>query len=86
MHITRCSLDPDSCVPYAGVNFTMKDPAAAALGLRWSDIGIMLCEALLWLCYGYIMVLLWLCCGWCDSLDRDCVKAAVPARREETYL
>ena len=47
-------------MPYTAVNFTMKDPAAAALGLRWSYIGVMLHEAMLWLCYGCVMAMLWL--------------------------
>ena len=34
----------------------MKAPAAAAAasGLYWSDIMVMLCEVMLWLCYGYV--------------------------------
>ena len=38
----------------------MKALAAAALGLHWSDIMIMLYEVMLWLHYCYIMVKLWL--------------------------
>ena len=39
-------------------------------------------------CYGSVMAALWLCCGCSrrDSLDGDCVKAAVPAGREEAYV
>ena len=40
---------------YACKNFTTKSLAAAALGLDWSDIMIMLCEVILWLCYGYVV-------------------------------
>ena len=50
------------------MNFTMEALAAAALGLHWSDITRMLYEVMLWLHYGYIMVLLWLLlrllCNW----------------------
>ena len=46
----------------------MEALAAAALGLHWSDITRMLYEVMLWLHYGYIMVLLWLLlrllCNW----------------------
>ena len=50
----------ECCVQYTCMNFTRKDLAAAALGLHWSTIVIMLYEAMLWLCYGCIMVMLWL--------------------------
>ena len=33
----------------------MKALAAAASGLHWSDIMVMLYEVMLWLCYGYVM-------------------------------
>ena len=36
----------------------MKALAAAALGLHWGIITIMLCEVMLWLCYGSIIVML----------------------------
>ena len=52
---------------YACKNFTTKSLAAAALGLDWSDIMIMLCEVILWLCYGYVVA---------------AATAAVLARRE----
>ena len=52
---------------YACKNFTTKSLAAAALGLDWSDIMIMLCEVILWLCYGYVVA---------------AATAAVSARRE----
>ena len=38
----------------------MKALTAAAWGLCWSDIMIMLYEVELWLCYGCVMILLWL--------------------------
>ena len=38
----------------------MKTLAAAAMGLHWSSIIIILYEVMLWLHYGYIMVMLWL--------------------------
>ena len=38
----------------------MKALAAAALGLHWGSVMLMLYEVLLWVCYGYIMVMLWL--------------------------
>ena len=37
------------------MSFTMKALAAAALGLHWSGLMIMLYEVMLWLCYGYVM-------------------------------
>ena len=61
------------------MSFTMKALAAAALGLRWSGIMVMLCEIMLWSCCG--------CCYSCYiSQERGCVKAAMPARREEMRL
>ena len=42
-------------VLYSCKNFTTKALAAAALGLDWSDIMIMLCEVILWLCYSYVV-------------------------------
>ena len=57
----------------------MKALDAAALGLHWSDIMVMLY-------YGFIMAILWLysgCCYSCfTSQERVCVMAAMPARRE----
>ena len=56
------------------MSFTMKALAAAALGLHWSSLMIMLYRVMLWLCYGYVMstamaaastrreALLWLLC------------------------
>ena len=38
----------------------MKALDAAALGLHWSSIMIILYEVMLWLHYGYVMVMLWL--------------------------
>ena len=32
----------------------MKALAAAASGLHWSDLMVMLNEVMLWLCYGYV--------------------------------
>ena len=43
---------------YAG--FNMKALAAAALGIHWRNVMVMLHEVMLWLCYGFIMVMLWL--------------------------
>ena len=54
-------------VLYSCKNFTTKALAAAALGLDWSDIMIMLCEVILWLCYSYVVA---------------AATAAVLARRE----
>ena len=43
------------------MSFTLKAlAAAAAFGLDWRNIMIMLYEVMLWFCYGYTMVLLWL--------------------------
>ena len=42
------------------MSFTMKALDAAALGLHWSSIMIILYEVMLWLHYGYVMVMLWL--------------------------
>ena len=42
------------------MRFTMKALAAAALGLPWSSLMVVLYKAILWLCHGYVMVLLWL--------------------------
>ena len=57
----------------------MKALDAAALGLHWSDLMVMLY-------YGFIMAILWLysgCCYSCfTSQERVCVMAAMPARRE----
>ena len=36
---------------YACMTFTMKTLAAAALGLHWSGIMVVLYEVMLWLCY-----------------------------------
>ena len=52
----------------------MKALAAAALGLHWSNIMVMLCEVMLWLYYGCAMAAV--------SARREAVMAAVPARRE----
>ena len=55
------------------MNFIMEALAAAALGLHWSDITRMLYEVMLWLHYGYIMVLLWLLLRLlCQSGERLC--------------
>ena len=72
---------------YTCVSFTMKALAAAALGLHWSNIMVMVCEVMLWLYYGCAMVmlqlLLWLLCqlgerlcyGCCASQERINVSA-----------
>ena len=61
-------------VPYACMSFAMKALGAAALGLHWRDIVVMLYEVMFWLRYGYVMAaaiaaasarreaLLWLLC------------------------
>ena len=68
---------------YACISFPMKALAAAALGLHWRNIIIMLYMRI---CYGYIMVMLWLLLRCCFSQEWGCVIAALPARREWTYL
>ena len=45
--VRRCGLNRES-------------PGCSALGLHWSDIAIVLPEAMLWLCYGYVTGMLWL--------------------------
>ena len=42
------------------MSFVMKALAPATLGLHWSNIMVMLCEVMLWLRYGCILVMLWL--------------------------
>ena len=59
------------------MSFTMKALAAAALGLHWSGLMIMLYEVMLWLVYRY---------GCCINQERGSIMAAVPARREEMCL
>ena len=72
VHITRYSLghsllllhklhlkNPGGCVQHTCTSVTMK--ALAALGLPWSGIMVMLREIMLWLLFGYVM-LLWLLC------------------------
>ena len=46
------------CVWYAYTRFTVEALAATTLGLHWSNIVIMLYELMVWLCYGYFMVML----------------------------
>ena len=77
------------CVQYAGMSFTMKALAAAALGLPWSGIIIMLYEVMLWLLQGSVMVMLWpllqllrqpgdrLCYG-CQASQEKIKASAVP--------
>ena len=60
----------------------MKALAAAALGLYWSGIMVILCEVMLGFHYGHIMVISGGCCGCCISQERGYVMAAMPARRE----
>ena len=45
---------------WACASFNMKALVAAALGLHWRNVMVMLHEVMLRLCYGFIMVLLWL--------------------------
>ena len=49
-------------VQYTCMSFIMKAQAPATLGLHWSNIMVMLCEVMLWLHYGYVLVMLWLLC------------------------
>ena len=52
----------------------MKALAAAALGLHWSNIMVMVREVMLWLYYGCAMVILWLLL-WllCQPGENKCV-------------
>lgn len=62
------------------ISFTMKALAAAALGLHGSScIMIILYEVMLWLHYGYVMVMLWLLL-WLLHQPGSCVMAARPSR------
>ena len=76
----------DYCGQHTCMSVTRKDLAAAAPGCPGAPSW--LCP--MRLCYDSAMAALWLCrgccCGWCNSLYRDCVMAAVPTRREEIYL
>ena len=45
---------------YICMNLTMKALDVATLGLHWGDIMITLYDAMLQLCYGYVLVMLWL--------------------------
>ena len=58
---------------YVCKSFTVKALAATAPGLRWSDIMVMLCEVMLWLCFGYIMTMLWLLLQLHASARREAV-------------
>lgn len=51
----------------------MKALAAGVLGLQWSGIMAMLCETMVWPCYGYIMVTLWLLHQAGDRLCYGCL-------------
>ena len=71
----------------------MKALAAAALGLRWSDLMVLLCELRLWLRYSCVTVLLRLllrllsqpgerlCCGCLANQERINVSAVPTAPR-----
>ena len=71
----------------------MKALAAAALGLHWSDLMVLLCELRLWLRYSCVMVLLRLllrllsqpgerlCCGCLANQERINVSAVPTAPR-----
>ena len=69
------------------MSFIMKALTAAALGLCWSDIMIMLYEVMLWLCYGYIMILLWLLL-WllCQPGERLCYGSHASQERINTSV
>lgn len=58
-------------VQYAYMSFIMKALAAAALGLHWSNIMVMLYEVILWLHY--------LCCGCCNGccVSQERIKGSV---------
>ena len=58
MCITRHSLGHGGFVPYAYMSFTMKALAAAASGLHWSYIVVMLYGTVFLLCYSCVMVML----------------------------
>ena len=58
---------------YVCLNFTMKALAAAALGVRWSNVMVML-----WLHYGYVVATAMAAA----SVRRGCVTAAASVRRE----
>ena len=62
---------------YVCLNFTMKALAAAALGVRWSNVMVML-----WLHYGYVVATAMAAA----SVRRGCVTAAASVRREQTRL
>ena len=80
-------------VQFACVSFTVKALAAGVPGLQWRGIMAMLHAAMVWLCYGYIMVTLrlrlWLlhqagdrlCYGCLASQERVNVSAAPTAPR-----
>ena len=53
--VYKLHLEKPRVVWYTCMNLTMKPLAAAALGLHWSDIMVMLYEVMLWLPYGYVM-------------------------------
>ena len=60
----------------------MKALAAAALGLHWSDFMIMLYEVMLWLCYGYVLVMLWLLLWLLSQLgERLCYSCSASKKR-----
>lgn len=69
-------------VQFACMSFAVKALAAGVLGLQWSGIMAMLCETMVWPCYGYIMVTLWLLLGCCIRQETGCVTAALLVRRE----
>ena len=47
-------------VQFTCMSFTVKALAADAPGLQWNGIMAMLREAMVWPCYGHVMVTLWL--------------------------
>ena len=59
MHVMRYVLDHGWCVVHL-YELHHESLAAAALGLQWSNIMVMLYEVTLWLCYGCVVVRLWL--------------------------
>ena len=57
---------------------------------HWGYIGVASCLCYMRLCYAYVMAMLWLlygCCySCCISQEKGCVKATMPAGREEMCL
>ena len=64
------------------MSLTMKVLAATVLGLHCSDIVTMLYEVMLWLCYGYVLVMLWLLLWLLSQLgERLCYGCSASKKR-----